>query len=46
MKFDEVKDTKTLDEYLSLALGREDVKNRELEIQRLNIRKKLEKSLE
>ncbi|AUN99212.1 hypothetical protein C0V70_14085 [Bacteriovorax stolpii] len=36
LAFDEVKEEKTLDEYLSLALKREDVKNRQLEIDRLN----------
>lgn len=44
MKFDEVKDAKSLDEYLSLALGREDVKNRQLEIERLNGQLNISKS--
>jgi len=36
IRFDDLGPSKTLDEYLSLALAREDVQNRELEIQKLN----------
>ncbi len=36
IRFDDLAPAKTLDEYLSMALAREDVQNRELEIQRLN----------
>lgn len=36
MKFDEMQAAKTLDEYLELALSRENVANRELEIEKLN----------
>ncbi len=44
LKFDDVAQAKSLDEYMGLALGREDVKNRQLEIERLNGQLNISKS--